>query len=100
MNVQLKIKEMSLQEKLMTMEALWDDLCNEDEVKSPDWHGGVLKKRIIEAKEPGSFLGWGAAKKEIRNSKFEIQKMKIEILQSAKQDLSNGAVFYENFEKG
>jgi hypothetical protein len=71
MNVQLKIKEMSLQEKLMTMEALWDNLCNEDEVKSPDWHGDVLKKCIAEAREPGSFLDWDAAKKEIRNLKNE-----------------------------
>jgi len=46
MNVNLRIKEMSLQEKLMTMEALWDDLCNEkEELDSPDWHSDVLVGR-------------------------------------------------------
>ena len=70
MNVDLKIKEMSLQEKLMTMEALWDDLChNEKDVKSPDWHENVLKERIIEAREPSNFTDWEEAKKEIRNNK-------------------------------
>jgi len=45
-NVNLQIKEMSLKEKLMTMEALWDDLCHEEkEINSPEWHRDVLAKR-------------------------------------------------------
>ena len=46
MNISLKIKDMSLKEKLMAMEALWDDLShNEEERNSPEWHRDVLSER-------------------------------------------------------
>ncbi len=46
MNIGLQIKEMSMKEKLMTMEALWDDLCHEKkELDSPEWHKNVLAER-------------------------------------------------------
>jgi len=46
MNINLQIKEMSLKEKLMTMEALWDELCHEEkEIDSPEWHGDILSDR-------------------------------------------------------
>ncbi len=41
-----EIKKMSTIERLRTMEALWDALCNEeDEIKSPSWHGNILEDR-------------------------------------------------------
>ena len=41
-----EIKKMSVQERLTTMEHIWDSLCHEDtEPESPSWHGEVLAKR-------------------------------------------------------
>lgn len=40
------INNMTQQEKLKTMEALWDSLAHdESELASPDWHGEVLAAR-------------------------------------------------------
>lgn len=42
----IKIKEMSTIERLKTMELLWDSLILEEgEIKSPAWHGDILKER-------------------------------------------------------
>lgn len=44
------ISNMSVIERLQTMEALWDSLTHEaTEIKSPAWHGEVLsgRKEII-----------------------------------------------------
>ncbi len=49
-----EIENMSVVEKLRTMEALWGSLINEDsEISSPDWHTDVLavRKRKIESGE-------------------------------------------------
>ncbi len=41
-----EISKMSLQERLQTMEALWDSLTHESvEIKSPKWHGDILLER-------------------------------------------------------
>jgi len=42
-----KIKDMSTEERLQTMELLWDALLEEEgtEVDSPQWHGDVIEKR-------------------------------------------------------
>ncbi|EDM24689.1 hypothetical protein LNTAR_02579 [Lentisphaera araneosa HTCC2155] len=65
MNVLAEIKQMSLSEKLITMEQLWNELQNSEEgVQSPPWHKEVLKAR--EGKE--KFVNWNDAKKSIRNS--------------------------------
>ena len=41
-----EISNMSVAERLQTMEAIWDSLLHEDtEVESPDWHNDVLKER-------------------------------------------------------
>jgi hypothetical protein len=50
----LEIKKMSRTERLQAMEALWDSLLDEEaEIKSPEWHQGVLeeRKRKIETGE-------------------------------------------------
>lgn len=65
MNVLAEIKQMSLSEKLMTMEQLWNELQNSEEgVQSPAWHKEVLKAR--EGNE--NFVDWSDAKNAIRNS--------------------------------
>ena len=41
-----QIKKMSTIERLQVMEELWDALCHEEqEIKSPAWHGKTLKER-------------------------------------------------------
>lgn len=40
------IERMSCQERIETMELIWDVMCqDESSVSSPDWHGEVLKNR-------------------------------------------------------
>lgn len=42
----IEIKTMSIQERLATMEQIWDSLCHEEcEPESPAWHEGVLRER-------------------------------------------------------
>lgn len=41
-----EISKMSVQERLQTMEALWDSLTHESvEIKSPKWHEEILLAR-------------------------------------------------------
>jgi hypothetical protein len=41
-----EIKQMSVQDRLMAMEQIWDSLCNEESAPdSPPWHGEVLRER-------------------------------------------------------
>jgi len=41
-----EISNMSVAERLQTMEAIWDSLIHENtEIESPDWHNDVLKER-------------------------------------------------------
>ena len=41
-----EINNMSIAERLKTMEAIWDSLLHEDtEIESPDWHNDILKER-------------------------------------------------------
>lgn len=65
----LPLSEMSIEEKLQAMEALWEDLsCNAAALESPAWHEEVLcdRDRRIEAGET-SFMDWEQAKAHIRN---------------------------------
>jgi len=41
----LSIKNMSIEEKLSTMELLWNDLCQHHTAESPIWHQDVLQSR-------------------------------------------------------
>ena len=64
----LQITKMSREEKLLTMEAIWDDLCkDEDDVESPAWHGEMLKEtaaRVAAGQE--RIADWETAKLELR----------------------------------
>jgi len=72
MNTINDIKNLSREEKLKVMEALWEDLSHDEEkVASPDWHGDALReteKRVATGKEDR--VGWSDAKKELRK-RFE-----------------------------
>jgi len=64
----VSISKMSIEEKIATMEMIWDDLCQHTTLVSPDWHQGVLKvreqKRVSSQEQP---MDWIEAKKYILN---------------------------------
>ena len=66
----LNLHEMTTEEKIRTMELLWDDICrNVPDFTSPKWHGDILKdreKKIKQGKE--KFIDWEQAKKDIWDS--------------------------------
>lgn len=69
MSVTLPLSEMTLEEKLQAMEALWEDLSrNPDSLESPAWHEDVLRERQerLSAGEAG-FMDWEQAKAHIRS---------------------------------
>jgi hypothetical protein len=53
-----EIEQMSLEERLQTMELLWVSLARTpDAVPSPDWHGKVLAARLARIERgKGEFL--------------------------------------------
>lgn len=59
------IKNMNTEEKLQTMEAIWDSLCYSDsEPESPDWHGDILEGRKMRIKEgKGTYMSLQDLKK-------------------------------------
>ena len=68
MSYTLQLQEISLSDKLQTMEAIWADLSNRDSgYTPPNWHNEILKERQkrIDSGDIG-FTDWEIAKKEIR----------------------------------
>ena len=64
----LPLNEMSAEEKLQTMEALWQSLSADPaSVESPAWHEQELREREhkIESGE-SKFIDWEKAKADIR----------------------------------
>ncbi len=60
--------EMTLEEKLQAMEAIWEDLSRRpDDVPSPAWHGEVLRERQrqLDAGET-HFIPWEQARENLR----------------------------------
>lgn len=68
----MAIKQLSREEKLQIMEAIWEDLSHEAQlVQSPAWHESQLREteqRIQSGKE--HILDWKEAKQELRK-RFE-----------------------------
>ncbi len=66
-HMSVDVHDMTIEEKLRTMEMLWDDICrNVPEFPSPAWHQQLLREReqrIEEGKE--QFVNWEQAKREI-----------------------------------
>lgn len=69
MYAKLPLNDMTIEDKIRTMEDLWADLTKtEDNYLSPDWHKDVLllrEKRIAEDKE--IYKDWESAKKDLRS---------------------------------
>ncbi|MEP6913743.1 MAG: addiction module protein [bacterium] len=66
MSTDLQIDQMTLEEKLRVMEALWDALCRHDAVPVEQWHKDILdeRERLIEEGK-AEFVDWETAKKRI-----------------------------------
>ena len=66
MSTELQIDQMTLEEKLRAMEALWDALCRHDAVPVEQWHKYILddRERLIEEGR-AEFIDWETAKKRI-----------------------------------
>ena len=69
MSVNLQIKEMSLKDKLVVIDTIWDDICRNDQpITSPSWHDEILQERQKESQLKSNFSDWEKAKQNIRNS--------------------------------
>jgi hypothetical protein len=69
MSLTLPLSDMTLEEKLQAMEALWDDLSrNPALLASPTWHENVLREREQRlTRAETSFMDWDQAKAQIRS---------------------------------
>jgi hypothetical protein len=68
MGQNLPLDRMSIEEKLKTMEEIWDDLVDHAEsVPSPEWHKEVLDNRERAVREgTEEAIDWSIAKKELK----------------------------------
>ena len=66
----INLKEMTIEEKLKTIEYIWDDLCrNADDIPSPGWHRDELAKREEELLSGNvELIDWETAKKRLFES--------------------------------
>lgn len=64
----LPLNEMSVEEKLETMETIWESLsANPEAIESPAWHEEELRVREAGvASGQAKFVDWEKAKEEIR----------------------------------
>jgi putative addiction module component (TIGR02574 family) len=67
MSALIEIDRMTLEEKLRIMEALWDNLCrNEETMPVHQWQKDLLDERERLVKEgKAQFVDWETAKKRI-----------------------------------
>ncbi|PYJ05371.1 MAG: acyl-protein synthetase [Verrucomicrobia bacterium] len=65
-----QIHQMPLHEKLLVMEAIWDDISREEEnLDVPQWHKDTLdeRERLI-AEGQAQFVDWEEAKRQIKEA--------------------------------
>ena len=67
MIVELPLAQMSVEEKLHTLEVLWNDLRRkEEDIPVPQWHRDLLEERSRLVREGrAKFIDWETAKKRI-----------------------------------
>jgi putative addiction module component (TIGR02574 family) len=65
----IPIDNLSVAEKIVLMERLWDDLSRcPSNVASPAWHGDVLDRRRDALREgKTTFVEWDSAKQRLRD---------------------------------
>lgn len=69
MRINLPLEQMSTEEKIQTMETIWDNLCKKaDSLSSPSWHKNILHEREERIKNGDEkFVDWDKAKKYIQD---------------------------------
>ena len=69
MSMQIALNEMSMDEKLMLMEQLWEDISRSPRSEaSTQWHADVLDARTREVEEGRTvFVSWKDAKCRLRD---------------------------------
>ena len=69
MQLTLPLEKMSTEEKIQTMETIWNDLCKKaDSLSSPSWHKEILHEREKRIKNgDDEFVDWDKAKNRIRD---------------------------------
>ena len=73
MSVTIPLERMTLEEKLQTMETIWDDLCRKNsDIASPSWHQDVLNERM-QALQNGNetFTDWETTKKNLNQRRAQ-----------------------------
>ncbi len=69
MEITLPLEKMTTEDKIRTMETIWEDLCKKAEsIPSPHWHKDILEEReraVENGKE--KFIDWSEAKKQIED---------------------------------
>ena len=70
MSVIEQIHQLTLQEKLIAMEAIWDDISSvEENLEIPQWHKDLLDEREkLIADVKARFIDWEAAKEQIKQA--------------------------------
>ncbi len=70
MNITLPLKEMTVEEKLQLMEAIWEDLSqNAEQIPPPAWHAEELAARAAAiARGEETFEDWETARQRIEQS--------------------------------
>jgi hypothetical protein len=70
MSVIEQIHQLPLQEKLIAMEAIWDDISRvEESVEIPQWHKDLLDEREqLIADGSARFIDWEEAKEQIKQA--------------------------------
>ena len=70
MTVIEQIHQLPLQEKLIAMEAIWDDISRvEESLEIPQWHKDLLDEREqLIADGKARFIDWEEAKEQIKQA--------------------------------
>ena len=65
-----QVRQMSLHEKLLVMEAIWDEISREEvTLEVPQWHKDLLDEREGQvAGGQAQFIDWEEAKKQIKEA--------------------------------
>jgi hypothetical protein len=65
-----QIHKMAFHEKLLVMEAIWDDISGEEEkLEVPQWHKDILDERErLVAEGKAKFIDWEEAKRQIKEA--------------------------------
>ena len=70
MNLTVPLDEMTVEDKIRTMEIIWNDLCkNVADISSPDWHKDILDNRETNLNNgTDKFIDWETSKKNINEA--------------------------------